>query len=207
MRISQEGIDLIKHFEGCVLKAYKDAGGYSIGYGHYGAKAGDTITQAQAEEYLKQDIKWVEDAVNAQDKIYHFNQNQFDALCSFTYNCGAGSLKQLTANGTRSLSIISSKIMLYNKSQGRVLDGLTRRRRMEQELFNSTCAASEPSTNQPEPVTNQPEPTLTPEEIEALATAVIRGEYGNGAERKKKLGSKYVAVQKRVNERMKKGGK
>lgn len=200
MKISQEGIDLIKHFEGCCLKAYKDAGGYSIGYGHYGAKAGDTITQAQAEEYLRQDIKWVEDAVNAQDKIYHFNQNQFDALCSFTYNCGAGSLKQLTANGTRTLSVISAKMMLYNKSQGRVLEGLTRRRKMEQELFNSTCVASEP-------ITNQPEPTLTPEEIEALATAVIRGEYGNGAERKKKLGSKYAAVQKRVNERMKKGGK
>ena len=71
------------------------------------------------------------------DGIYHFNQNQFDALVSFTYNCGVGNLKNLTQSGKRALAQISVKLLLYNKAGGVVLRGLQRRRTAEKELFDT----------------------------------------------------------------------
>lgn len=133
MKTSQNGIDLIKKFEGCVLKAYKcPAGVWTIGYGHTsGVKEGQKITQAQAEEFLKQDLKEFEGYVN--NLKLSFNQNQFDALVSFTYNCGPGNLKTLVRN--RTLQQIADALPLYNKSAGVVLNGLVRRRKEERELF------------------------------------------------------------------------
>ena len=61
------------------------------------------------------------------------NQNQFDALVSFAFNCGAGNLKTLCHN--RKLSVVAEKILLYNKADGKVLTGLVRRRKDEQALF------------------------------------------------------------------------
>ena len=139
MKISSKGVSLIKSFEGCRLKAYKcPAGVWTIGYGHTaGVKEGDTITQGQADEYLRNDLEKYEKAVLNYDSIYHFNQNHFDALVSFTYNCGVGNLKNLTQNGKRTLAQISEKILLYNKAGGVVLRGLQRRREAEKELFNT----------------------------------------------------------------------
>lgn len=133
MKISETGLNLIKQFEGCHLTAYKDPVGIlTIGYGHTkGVKAGQKITQAQADEYLKQDVAGAEKAVNSYDSKYHFNQNQFDALVSFTFNCGSGNLKTITANGTRTLAQISARLPNYNKAGGKVLAGLTRRRAAE----------------------------------------------------------------------------
>lgn len=133
MKTSQNGINLIKKFEGCVLKAYKcPAGVWTIGYGHTsGVKEGQKITQTQAEEFLKQDLKEFEGYVN--NLKLQLNQNQFDALVSFTYNCGPGNLKMLVRN--RTLQQIADALPLYNKSAGVVLNGLVRRRNEERALF------------------------------------------------------------------------
>ena len=139
MRISSKGVSLIKSFEGCRLKSYKcPAGVWTIGYGHTaGVKEDDTITQAQADEYLRNDLAKYEKYVLNYDAIYHFNQNQFDALVSFTYNCGAKNLKNLTQSGKRTIAQISEKLLLYNKAGGVVLRGLQRRRAAEKELFDT----------------------------------------------------------------------
>ena len=137
MKISQTGLNLIKQFEGCHLTAYKDPVGIpTIGYGHTkGVKLGQKITQAQADEYLKQDIASSEKAVSKYK--YDYNQNQFDALVSFTFNCGAANLKKITDNGNRTLAQISARLPNYNKASGKVLAGLTRRRAAEKALFDT----------------------------------------------------------------------
>lgn len=192
--ISQAGIDLIKSFEGLSLKAYKCVSTekyYSIGYGHYGAdvKAGQTITKKQAEDLLKQDVQRFVNHVNNYMSIYNFNQNQFDALVSFAYNIG--NIKQLTASGTRSISQISASIPLYNKSGGRVLNGLVRRRKKEQELFNKKA------TN---------DTTINGKSNEEIAKEVIQGKWGNNPERKQRLtkaGYDYKSIQAIVNKMLK----
>lgn len=138
MNVSENGLNIIRKYEGCRLTAYKAVSTekyYTIGYGHYGAdvKKGMTITQNQAEAYLKADCETAVKAVNAIGK--DFNQNQFDALVSFAYNCGAGNLKTLCQN--RTIEEIGEKIILYNKSGGTVLAGLIKRRKEEQELYQS----------------------------------------------------------------------
>ena len=135
MKISKRGIELIKGFEGCVLTAYQDAVGvWTIGYGHTrGVKQGQVISGEQAERYLIEDCETFENNVNSFDSIYHWNQNEFDALVSFAFNIG--SINQLTANGTRSRAEIAEKIPEYIKAGGRVLEGLKKRRQKERELF------------------------------------------------------------------------
>ena len=146
MKISKNGIELIKKFEGCVLHAYKDpVGVWTIGYGHtVGVKSGQSITQAQAEKFLKDDLVIYEKAVT--DSKVKVNQNQFDALVSFTYNCGAGSLKTLLSG--RTLNEVSKALLLYNKAGGRVLQGLVNRRKAEKELFDKEVkVVSKPATS------------------------------------------------------------
>lgn len=136
-KISSQGLQLLKKFEGCRLKAYWDVDGYSIGYGHHGADVTKDmkITQEQAEDFLKKDVAKFEKSVNALK--YDLNQNQFDALVDFTYNCGAGNLARLTANNTRTLKEISGKITAYCKAGGVALPGLVNRRRAEKSLFDT----------------------------------------------------------------------
>ncbi len=133
MKTSEKGIALIKSFEGCRLTAYLcPAGVWTIGYGHTaGVVQGQTITQAQADAFLKADLGKYENYVTS-TKL-KLNQNQFDALVSFTYNCGAGNLKKLIAN--RTLPEIADAMLLYNKGGGKVLAGLVRRREAESKLF------------------------------------------------------------------------
>ncbi len=143
MKISQKGLEIIKRHESCRLKAYLDPVGIpTIGYGHTaGVKIGQTITQAQADAYLAQDVGTAERAVAKYDGTYNWNQNQFDALVSFTYNCGAGNLDKLLASGKRTVSEISAKISTYNKGTVNgakvVLTGLVRRRAEEKALFDT----------------------------------------------------------------------
>lgn len=143
LSISNTGLALIKKFEGCRLTAYQDAVGiWTIGYGHTsGVKSGQTISQAQADAYLKADCAAAEKAVNSCNANYNWNQNQFDALVSFTFNCGTGNLKTLTANGTRTIAEISEKITAYNKAGGKILQGLVKRRIAEKELFDKAVSA------------------------------------------------------------------
>lgn len=90
MKTSNKGIELIKQFEGLRLKAYRDSGGkWTIGYGHTGGvKSGDVITAQQANDFLIQDIKTAENAINGLN--LNLTQNQFDALVSFVFNVGTG---------------------------------------------------------------------------------------------------------------------
>lgn len=144
LTISNSGINLIKAFEGCRLTAYQDSVGvWTVGYGHtLGVTNGQTITQALAEAYLKADCAAAEQAVNSYNAKYNWNQNQFDALVSFTFNCGTGNLKTLTANGTRTIAEISAKITAYNKAGGKVLQGLVKRRAAEKELFDKAASSA-----------------------------------------------------------------
>lgn len=140
MKVSQKGIDLIKSFEGCRLTAYKCLPSekyYTIGYGHYGADVtiGMRITQAQAEELLKKDLERFEYQVNCYNNIYHWTQNEFDALLSFAYNIG--SIHQLTNYGKRNKAEIAEKMLLYVNSGGSKIAGLVTRRWRERELFIS----------------------------------------------------------------------
>ena len=85
MRISQEGVNLIKHFEGCRLEAYKcPAGVWTVGYGHTkGVKEGDAIEQEAAEAFLIEDLESFEQAVTRLVEV-PLTQQQFDALVSWT---------------------------------------------------------------------------------------------------------------------------
>lgn len=142
LSISNNGLALIKKFEGCRLTAYQDSVGvWTIGYGHTsGVRKGQTITQAQADAFLKADCASAEKSVNSYSK-YNWNQNQFDALVSFTFNCGRGNLKTLLNNGQRTITEISAKITAYNKSGGKVLQGLVNRRAAEKELFDKSVSS------------------------------------------------------------------
>ena len=137
MKTSQRGINLIKQFEGVRLTAYKcPAGVYTIGYGHTrGVKRGMKITEEEASAYLTADLLNSEKAVERYDSVYHWNQNEFDALVSFTFNCGAANLRSLLRNGRRNRSQIAATLPLYRKAGGKVLKGLERRRAAEKALF------------------------------------------------------------------------
>ena len=140
MKTSQNGIDLIKKFEGCELKAYQcSAGVWTIGYGHTnGVKSTNVITREQAEQYLIEDLEIFEKNVERYRYRYNWNQNEFDAMVSFAYNIG--SIDQLTADGTRSKEVIAEKMLSYNKVKKKVTDGLTERRKAERELFLTKVA-------------------------------------------------------------------
>ena len=142
MKTSDKGIAIITGFEGFSPKACKCVSTekyYTIGYGHYGkdVKATDTITKGKALELLKSDLVRFEKKVMRYNDVYHYNQNEFDALVSFAYN--VGSIDGLTKNGTRSKAEIAKYITMYNRSGGHVLDGLTKRRNKEKELFLRKC--------------------------------------------------------------------
>ena len=138
MHISNNGIELIKKYEGCKLTAYKcPAGVWTIGVGHTsGVTQGMTITQSQANEFLKQDVEKFEKNVSKYDSKYHWNQNEFDALVSFAFN--VGSINQLTANGSRTRQEIANKMLEYVKAGGQTISGLVKRRIDEQALFLSS---------------------------------------------------------------------
>lgn len=140
MKTSVTGISLIKEFEGCRLTAYQCAAGvWTIGYGHTkNVVSGMTISQPEAESFLRDDLIIYETYVNGLLSHYPLNQNQFDALVSFTYNCGYGNLINLTKTNTRTLGQISESMLNYTKAAGITLPGLIRRRLAEVSLFNSS---------------------------------------------------------------------
>lgn len=136
-------IKLIKKYEGFRAKAYRcPAGVLTIGYGHTsGVKEGDTVTQAQAESLLYDDIAPVYIKVASYDNKYRWNNNEFCALLSFGYNLGTHSIDQLTAQGTRSKAEIADAMLKYNKANGKVLAGLVTRRHEERKLFITPVAS------------------------------------------------------------------
>lgn len=140
--VSDNGVELIARYEGCRLEAYLcPAGVWTIGYGHTaGVEKGQTLpSKDAAKALLKEDLKkyggYVNECVKKGLIKFPLTQNQFDALTSFCYNCGNGSLRKLVTD--RSAGEIAEKMLLYNKGGGKVLPGLTRRREEERALFLS----------------------------------------------------------------------
>lgn len=139
MKISQKGIDLIKKFEGCKLYAYRDSVGIpTIGYGHIkNVKMGMSITQQQAEQFLKEDIVPIEKELNG--LCINFSQNQFDALCSWIFNLGIGRFNNSTLKdyivARRKDTDIAGQIVRWVYAGGKPLLGLKKRRVEEANMF------------------------------------------------------------------------
>ena len=143
MEISKNGIELIKKFEGCNLNAYYcPSGVLTIGYGHTAnVKNNQVITQEEAERLLKEDLKECEHLVNTCENItFNLNQNQFDSLVSFTFNCGYASL--LTLCNNRNANEVANALLLYVNGSNGYLEGLYNRRVAEKELFEKDMNTS-----------------------------------------------------------------
>ena len=141
MKCSQEGLALIKKFEGCRLKAYRcSANVLTIGYGHTGGvKEDDTISQPEADELLENDIAKFEEYVS-DNVIVELKQNQFDALVAWTFNLGVGNLRNSTMLkklNEADYDSIPFEMRRWNKAGGKTLDGLIRRRKAEGLLFEN----------------------------------------------------------------------
>ena len=139
MKISKEGIALIKKFEGCRLESYKCAAGVpTIGYGSTkGVDMNMTISVERAEELLLEDIQVFETEVSKAVEV-PLHQHQYDALISWTFNLGganlnASSMLKVLNNGA--YEDVPHQIKRWNKAGGKVLEGLTRRRLAESLLF------------------------------------------------------------------------
>lgn len=143
--ITKKGLDLIKHFEGLYLKAYQcSAGVWTIGYGHTGLThkdgtvyEGRIVTEEEATELLARDMEYFEKVV-LRLVSEPVNDDEFDALVSFAFNCGEGNLESSTL--LRKLNAgdhvgASREFIRWNRSDGEVSNGLTRRRASEERLF------------------------------------------------------------------------
>lgn len=145
MKLNKAGADLIKEFEGCKLQAYKcSANKETIGYGNTfyedgtPVKMGDTITKERADSLFT----LISDSFAAKVKPLinsDITENQFAALVSFAYNCGIANLKSSTllrkVNANPNDPTIAAEFAKWNKAGGKVLAGLTRRRKAEAELY------------------------------------------------------------------------
>ena len=141
MEISQEGIALIKKFEGCKLKAYKcSAGVPTIGWGSTrGVSMDMEISQARADALLLEDVADFEEAINKRVKV-PLEQNQFDALVSWTFNLGGSNLRNSTmlkVLNQGKYDLVPAEIRRWNKAGGETLQGLIRRREAESKLFKN----------------------------------------------------------------------
>lgn len=152
MKTSPAGLDLIKEFEGLELTAYPDPGSggdpYTIGYGHTGPDVypGLVISIAFAEKLLEADLEKFENAVNDLIDV-KLNQSEFDALVSFTYNTGAGALKESTLrrrlnNGEEKCPVFQQELPRWVNGANGPMPGLVRRRKAEVELACSSPAVS-----------------------------------------------------------------
>lgn len=143
MNISDLGLDLIRSHEGLRLVAYQDSVGvWTIGYGHTkGVTEAMAITVGQAEAFLRDDVRQVENCI---DKLVTvpLTQGEFDALCSFVFNLGCGSLRNSTLLKKLNDSDYdgaSEEFGKWNHAGGKILEGLTKRRLAEAERFESTA--------------------------------------------------------------------
>jgi len=145
MKISANGLALIKAFEGCYLTAYQDpVGVWTIGWGTTGAEAkpGRKITAAQAEEFLRRDLETFEEHVDSLAKV-PLAQYEFDALVSWSYNTGGPSTATLwKVLNVGNKAAVPAELERWNKAGGHVLAGLTRRRKAEGQLFAGDIAGA-----------------------------------------------------------------
>mgnify|MGYP006921289585 CR=1 FL=1 len=139
MKISRTGIEFIKSFEALRLTAYQcEAGVWTVGWGHTaGVHEGDECTEEEAEEMLKWDLAEAEEAVNQFVEV-DMRPHEYDALVSFAFNCGVNAfhgstLLRLLNNEDRNGAAL--QFPRWNKANGRVSNGLVRRRAAEQKMF------------------------------------------------------------------------
>jgi GH24 family phage-related lysozyme (muramidase) len=143
MVTSEKGLHLIKSFEGWYPDPYVcPAGKWTIGYGHLIASGEhfDTITEEEGEALLERDLLEAEGAVDILVKV-ELNQNQFDALVSFTFNLGSGNLSASTLLrllNKRDYDGAADQFLRWIYAAGRPLEGLRRRREAERKLFLET---------------------------------------------------------------------
>ena|SRR3990167_4789723 len=142
MRLSDDGLELIKSHEGLRLEAYPDPGTggepWTIGYGSTGnVQPGDVIDQQEAERLLRDDVTSAEQCVERHVDVA-LEQHEFDALVSFIFNVGCGNfsastmLKLINAGNKRAAA---AQFGRWNKAAGKVLAGLSRRRADEADHF------------------------------------------------------------------------
>ena len=142
MKMSAEGLDKLKEWEGCVLHPYKDAAGLlTIGVGHLiqPSETFGTITLDHALDILANDLIRFEEAVNKYVTV-PLEQNQFDALVSFAFNVGVGAFKSSTLLKKLNVGFYESipdQMLRWTKAGGKKLDGLVTRRKNEIELWNA----------------------------------------------------------------------
>ena len=155
MQMSQHGLSLLEQWEGFKLQVYKDSAGLpTIGVGHLLTKSelasgkivingvpvkyAGGLTQQQANDLLAQDLVPTEQAVNGGVKVA-LNQNQFDALTSFTFNVGIGAFR-----GSTLLKVLNqgqydqvpTQLLRWTRSGGQLVQGLVNRRQNEIKLWN-----------------------------------------------------------------------
>nr|DAZ46219.1 MAG TPA: Lysozyme [Caudoviricetes sp.] len=144
MKLSQRGIDLIKQFEGYSSKAYPDpaTGGapWTIGYGTTkGVKPGMVITAQQAEKMLRDDVAKFESGVSSLITA-PTTQGQFDAMVSLAYNIGLGNFGKSTLlkkHNARCYTCAADQFRVWNRANGKVMNGLTKRRADERQVYMS----------------------------------------------------------------------
>tara|TARA_R100001244_G_scaffold1561_3_gene2612 strand:+ start:264 stop:707 length:444 start_codon:yes stop_codon:yes gene_type:complete len=141
MNISKEGLALIKRFEGCELKAYRcPANVLTIGYGHTkNVTENMEITQQEANDMLDEELIEYCEYIDKMVKV-SLNQNQFDALVAWIYNLGPTNFRNstlLTVLNQERYSDVPEQIKRWNKADGKILDGLIKRREAEALLFES----------------------------------------------------------------------
>lgn len=140
MRISADGIALIKGFEGYSSTPYRcSANVWTIGFGHTKnvTKLTEPISKEYAEELLQKDLEEFENAVNRHVTV-PLTQNQFDALVSLSFNIGVGAFSKSTLLkllNKGEYNKVPYELARWNKAGGKVLAGLTRRRAAEADLW------------------------------------------------------------------------
>lgn len=153
MQYSRQGLDLTEQFENCRLQSYQDSRGiWTIGWGHTrGVGPGMTCSQAQADQWLLDDVQDAVNAVNLLVKI-GLTQEEFDALVDFVFNCGVGNFQRSTLLAKLNANDVQGAIDEFDKwdlCDGTVIAGLLRRRNAERALF--TLGANFSGESQPQP--------------------------------------------------------
>ena len=140
MTMSHTGLKMIMQAEGLRLEAYRcPANVLTIGYGHTGTDVteGMTINEAQAVEFLRDDVRFAEIGVRTYATV-PLTQSQFDALVDFAYNCGVGAMRgstMLKKLNSRDYLGASEEMLRWNRAGGKVMAGLTKRREAEKDMF------------------------------------------------------------------------
>ena len=149
MKLTKKGINLIKEFEGLRLTAYRDSVGvWTIGYGNTfyedgsTVKQGDKITQERADSLFRSILdKFADQVCNSLTNPDRVSDAQFSAMVSLAYNIGVGAFKGSTllrkVNANPCDPTIPDEFIRWNKAGGKVLAGLTRRRKAEEDLYKN----------------------------------------------------------------------